>query len=104
VDVSRVPGAMIAAATLVALAFMAAYVVLVLHGHDAAGLVSAAVTLCGVVGLGAHVEHRTRQQNAVIGKIDRQTNGVLDNRIETGTRKAVADVLRQAGYNIPEGL
>jgi hypothetical protein len=98
---SRVPAVVVAAATLVALAFLAAYVVLTLNGHDATGLVSAAVTLAGVAGLGAHVEHRTRQQNEVIGKIDRQTNGVLDQRITDGTRKAVADVLRRSGYNVP---
>lgn len=102
--VSRVPAAVLAAVTTIALAFIVAYVVLTMHGHDASGLVSAAVTLCGVAGLGAHVEHRTRQQNAVMGKIDRQTNGVLDQRIETGTRRAVADVLRRSGYNVPEGL
>lgn len=103
-DVARLPAAVIAAATIVALAFIGAYVALVLNGHDAAGLVSAAVTLCGVAGLGAHVEHRTRQQNRVIRKIDRQTNGVLDQRITQGTRAAVADVLRRAGYNVPEDV
>lgn len=86
--------------TVLALALLGAYCLLVLNGRDADGLVQAVVTLLGVVGLGAHVEHRTRQQNHIIAKIDRQTNGVLSERIEAGSERAVRRVLRQAGYRI----
>lgn len=91
--------AALAAVTILALALLGAYVALTLAGHDASGLVQSVVTLLGVLGLGAHVEHRTRQQNATIEKIDRQTNGVLDGRIERGAARAVRQALREAGYS-----
>lgn len=79
------------------LGVLAAYVALALTGHDTAGLVNALVTLAGVTGLAAHIEHRTQQQNRTIAKIDKQTNGVLDTRIREGTKAAVADVLAEHG-------
>lgn len=95
---SRLGTPALIAGTLLALALLGAYVALVLNGHDASGLVQAVVTLLGVLGLGAHVEHRTRQQNATIAKIDRQTNGVLDQRIEAGSERAMRRLLVEAGY------
>lgn len=77
------------------LGVLAAYVALTLAGQDATGLVSVVVTLLGVTGLGAHVEHRTQQQNRTIAKIDKQTNGVLDRRIHDGTKAAVEAVLAE---------
>lgn len=84
------------------LAVLAAYVVLTLNGHDASGLVSAVLALVGAAGVGVHSEVRIRQQNAVLAKVDRQTNGVLDQRIREGSAEAVSEVLRRAGYHIPE--
>jgi len=83
------------------LAVIGAYVALVLTGHDASGLVSAVVTLIGVTGLGLHIEKRTKEQNATIAKIDRQTNGVLDQRILDGTTAAVSKVLADHGITPP---
>ena len=90
--------------TVAFLGIIGAYVALVLtgHGDNAGGLVSAVVMLLGAVGVSAHVETRTQQQNRTIAKIDRQTNGVLEGRIERGATRAVAKVLRSAGYPIPE--
>lgn len=85
----------LAAALVAFLAVLAAYVALVLTDHDPSGLVPMVVTVLGVLGLGAHIEKRTQEQNATIAKIDRQTNGVLTQRIEEGTRKAVSDLLTE---------
>lgn len=79
------------------LGVLAAYVALSLTGHDASGLVNAVVTILGVTGLAAHIEKRTQQQNERIAKIDHQTNGVLDQRIQDGTRAAVSAVLDERG-------
>lgn len=81
--------------TVAFLGILAAYVALVLTGNDPSGLGEMVLMLLSVLGLGAHVEHRTQQQNATIAKIDRQTNGVLDQRIHDGTSKAVAAVLAE---------
>lgn len=89
--------AAIVCATVAFLGILAAYVGLVLAGHDASGLVQLLVTLGSVLGLGGFIEHRTQQQNATIQKIDKQTNGVLDQRIKDGTAHAVRGLLADAG-------
>jgi hypothetical protein len=73
-------------------AVLGAYVVLALAGKDTAGLVSAVVTLLGVSGLAAHIEQRTRGQDATLAKIEKQTNGVLDARIREGVKTAIAEL------------
>lgn len=82
-------------------ALLGAYVALTLAGHDASGLFPAVVSLLAAGGVSAHVEKRTRAQDAVIEKIDRQTNGVLDGRIRDGATAAVEDVLTRLGHTIP---
>lgn len=82
------------------LAVIGAYVALTITGHDADGLVTAVTALLAAAGLGVHSEHRTRQQNADLKQISRQTNGVLDSRIHEGATKAMEDVLTRAGVNI----
>lgn len=89
------------AGVLAFLGVLAAYVVLALNGVDTNGFVSALVTLAGVLGLGVHVERRTLAQNRQLDQITRQTNGVLDERIRTGSEKAVRSVMRQLGHNLP---
>lgn len=79
------------------LGVLAAYVALALTGHDTAGLVQALVTLAGVGGLGVHFERRTQEQNVRIAKIDKQTNGVLDQRILDGAHKAISTALVEHG-------
>ena len=83
------------------LAIIGAFVALVLTGHaaESGGLVSAVVTLLGVLGLAGHVDARTRAQNAKLDTITRQTNGVLDQRIHEGTTRAVRQVLQDAGMS-----
>lgn len=83
------------AGALAFLGILAAYVALVITGHEeaATGLAPMIVTVLGVAGLGAHVEKRTQEQNTTIAKIDRQTNGVLDRRIHDGTQAAVKSLL-----------
>lgn len=78
-----------------------AYVVLTLNGQDANGLLAAVVPLLGLLGLGVHVEARTKQQNKQLEQITRQTNGVLDKRILDGATTAVEDVMRRIGHVIP---
>jgi uncharacterized protein HemX len=84
-------------------------VLLVLTGHDASSL----LTLLGVLGIGtglaAHTEVRAKQASDKLDttsdKLDRiteQTNGVLDQRIQKGSTKAITDVLRRAGFVIPD--
>lgn len=79
------------------LGILCAYVVLVVTGHadQANGLAPLIVTVLGVTGLAGHIEKRTQEQNQVIAKIDRQTNGVLTERIQTGTRTAVEQLLQE---------
>ena len=83
------------------LGIVGAYVALTMTGHDANGLITAVVSLLAAVGIGAHVEARTQQQNVEIGQIKTQTNGVLDKRILDGATTAVENVLSRAGYVIP---
>lgn len=79
------------------LGVLIAYVVLVVtdHADQANGLAPLIVTVLGVTGLAGHIEKRTQEQNQVIAKIDRQTNGVLTERIHTGTKAAVEQLLIQ---------
>lgn len=74
---------------------VAGYVGLTVAGYDGSGLFSGLVTIAGVLGLGAHVETRVRQQNEQLQTITRQTNGVLDARIHEQTAKAVRKVLAE---------
>jgi hypothetical protein len=73
------------------------YVALMITGHDPTGLIAAIVTILGVLGVGIHQETRIQEQNKTLMKIDRQTNGVLDQRIIEGTTVAVHKVLADAG-------
>lgn len=75
------------------IATLGAYLALTLTGHDANELVPTVATLLGLVGLTGHIEKRTQQQNAVIAKIDKQTNGVLDGRIQDGTKTAIQSLI-----------
>lgn len=79
------------------LGILTAYVVLVVTGHadQANGLAPLVVTVLGVTGLAGHIEKRTQEQNEVIRKIDRQTNGVLTERIHAGTQAAVKQLLQE---------
>lgn len=80
------------------LGVLTAYVCLALAGVDTGGFINAIVTLAGLLGLGAHVERRTVQQNRQLDTITRQTNGVLDERIRNGSETAIRKLLREAGY------
>lgn len=81
---------------------LAAYVTLTVTGHDTGPLFGALVPLLGVLGLAGHVEARTREQNSTLSTIQHQTNGALTARIRTESRGAMRDVLREAGYSIPQ--
>jgi hypothetical protein len=83
-------------------AVLASYVVLTVNGHDTGDLFGALVPLLGVLGLAGHFEARTRQQDRTLGTIQHQTNGALTARIRTESRAAMRDVLREAGYAIPQ--
>lgn len=80
---------------------LGAYVALTITGHDTGALFGALVPLLGVLGLAGHVEARTRQQNAQLGQIEHQTNGQLTKRIRVESRKAMREVLNEAGYSLP---
>lgn len=85
-------------------AIIAAYVVLVVlgHGSEATGLAPLVLTLLGFLGLGAHTTQRLSQQDTKLDVITHQTNGVLDGRIQQGADTAMRQVLREAGYHVPE--
>lgn len=85
------------------LGVLAVFTALTLTDNDPGVFLAFLGNLLVLAGVGAHHEVRTRQQNAVIAKIDRQTNGILTERIEKGSRKAVRDVLRSIGYSVPDG-
>lgn len=87
-------------------AILAAYVVLVVlgHGSEANGLAPLVLTLLGFLGLGAHTTQRLSQQDAQLDQITHQTNGVLDARIRQGSDTAMRQVLREAGYHVPEAV
>jgi ABC-type transport system involved in cytochrome bd biosynthesis fused ATPase/permease subunit len=93
-------------------AIIAAYVVLVALGHQdaATGLAPLVLTLLGFVGLGGHVTQRLGQQDQQLtqqteqlAQITHQTNGVLTERIRAGADSALRQVLRETGYNVPDG-
>lgn len=81
--------------TLVLLAVLGAFTALTLAGLNTDGLVQLVVTVGGLLGLGAAHQQSNRRQNAVLSKIDKQTNGVLTERIETGAEAAVRRVLTE---------
>lgn len=66
-------------------AVLGAVVALVLTGHDPQTLASVALTLAGILGLGAH----QAATGKTIAKIDKQTNGVLTGRIKAAVREAL---------------
>lgn len=98
--------AVILGAVVAFVAVLAAYVVLSLTGHasDAAGVVGIVTTLLGLLGLGAHTTNRLAKQDEQLTTISHQTNGVLTARIEAGADKAMRQVLRSAGYNVPDAV
>lgn len=85
------------------------YVALTLAGHDATGLVQAAVLLIGAIGVGAHNEVRSRQlSNNVdhvaenVDTVKRTTeDGELDKRMRDAAGAAVRTTFRELGYNVP---
>lgn len=89
------------------LATLGTFLTLTLTGHDASQVVPTVALLLGLTGVSARVEQHARQQNAVITKIDSQTNGVLTGRIQDGARaaleQAVADGLLVAAPPKPTG-
>lgn len=91
--------ALLAALSACFVVVIAAYVVLSLEGQDPTGLISAVVTLLGVTGLAAHIETRTKAQDATLNKIQKQTNGVLDQRIRDGVA-AVLDERDKAAATV----
>jgi hypothetical protein len=59
-------------------ATLAAVCYLIVTNHDPQTLVTVGVTIAGVFGLGVHQAATSK----VVAKIDAQTNGVLDQRIQ----------------------
>ena len=73
------------------LATIGAYVFLVHHDEDATGLVSAIVTILGLLGVSTHAEMRGRRQDRQLSGIAYQTNGALDGRIREAVKAALDD-------------
>lgn len=75
------------------LGLLAAYCVLAALGKDAEGVVRLTVTLAGIFGLGVYNRAQHKSQVRRLDRITSQTNGVLDDRIEAGTIRAIRSVL-----------
>lgn len=98
----RSPLALIVSLTACFIAIIAAYVVLSLNGlgNETGNLIAASVSLLGILGLGAHFTSETSAQNQVIGQIQKQTNGVLDQRIKDGASAALTEFALTHGLPI----
>lgn len=70
---------------------LAAYVTLTITGHDTGGLVALGAPVLAGLLLAAKVQTLTTQQNDVLAKIDRNTNGALDGRIREGVAAVLDD-------------
>lgn len=104
-DVSRLTWQLVALVALV----LGAYVALSVAGVDTGQLATIVTVLLGGGGAVAHtavrLNHQDRalsNQDRALSKITRQTDGVLDGRIHDGATKAITDVMRRAGFVIPD--
>jgi hypothetical protein len=98
VDVSRLTWQLVVLVALV----LGAYVALSLAGVDTGQLATIVAGLVGGGGVVAHQAVRLDRQDKALAKITKQTNGVLDQRIEDGATAAITGVLRRAGFKIPD--
>lgn len=84
-------------AGLVFVVSVAAVVVLEAMGRSTTNLMALVGPVVAGLLVGGHVSNLTQQQNRAIGKIEAQTNGVLDARIRTQGKAATLDALREVG-------
>lgn len=94
-SLATVPARVLVVVLVAFLAVLGVFAALSWRGLDTGGLVQLVVTVGGLLGLGAAHHGSTRKQNAVLSKIDKQTNGVLTKRIEDGAEAAVRRVLTE---------
>lgn len=87
----RVQPVIVISLLLAFLATLGAYVWLSHDGGDTGSLISAVVTILGLLGVGVHSESRARKTNATLATIQEQTNGVLDRKIRDGVRAVLAE-------------
>lgn len=90
-SLATVPARVLVVVLVAFLAVLGVFAALSWRGLDTGGLVQLVVTVGGLLGLGAAHHGSTRKQNAVLSKIDKQTNGVLTQRIEEGVRKVLTE-------------
>lgn len=103
----RVQTSTLIAALVLLVCLLAAGTVLKLHGMDTDAVIGyltaitgVGTTLVALLGKLTSLHQETTRQNAVLAKIDHQTNGVLDARIHTAVHRALNDPI---GYRPADG-
>lgn len=84
---------------IIALAAISAITALEMTNHEYGMVITIAGPVLAALLINTHVSSLTEQQNEKIGKIEAQTNGVLDKRIEDGVVRGLV----KAGALTPEG-
>lgn len=79
-----------------------ALVVLEVAGRDTTALLSLVGPVIAALFIAGHVDRVTGEQNEAIGRIERQTNGVLDQRIKDGTAEAIKTLLPDLVRETPQ--
>lgn len=87
------PNVKLVVGVILAVATLATYIVLRVNKIETGELLLFATPLVTFLLVGGKVENESAKQNEVLNKIDKQTNGVLDERIRRETTKAVNEVL-----------
>lgn len=70
---------------------LAGYVVLAIQGEPTAEYVTLVGPVIAAMFVVSHLDRRSDQQDQVLGKIQENTNGVLDRRIKDGVKAALAE-------------
>lgn len=94
-NLGTLPSRVLVAVLVAFLAVLGGFVALTWRGQPTDGLVQLVLTVGGLLGLGAHQQANTRKQNSVLSKIDKQTNGILTERIDAGAETAIRRVLQE---------
>lgn len=92
-NVSRLTWPIVAALGLI----LAAFVAVVVTGHDPGGFITVLTMVLASAGLLAHQSVRLSAQDQQLQQIEHQTNGAMDARIEAAIAKALS--LREAQHS-----